>query len=30
MVFSDSPHSQRLPNIDGIKALDDLLRCAKP
>ena len=30
MIFSDSSHSQRLPNIDGLKALDELLRCAKP
>ena len=27
MVFGDSSHSQPLPNIDGINALDDLLRC---
>jgi para-nitrobenzyl esterase len=30
MVFGYSSHSQRLPNIEGLKALDDLLRCAKP
>jgi len=30
MVFSDSSHSQPLPNITGLKALDQLLRCAKP
>lgn len=29
MIFSNSSHSQRLPNIDGLKALDELLRCAK-
>jgi para-nitrobenzyl esterase len=29
MIFSDSSHSQPLPNITGLKALDDLLRCAK-
>ena len=27
MVFSDSSHSQPLPNITGLKALDELLRC---
>jgi para-nitrobenzyl esterase len=30
MLFSDSSHSQPLPNIAGFKALDALLRCAKP
>jgi para-nitrobenzyl esterase len=30
MIFSDSSHSQRLPNVEGLKALDELLRCAKP
>jgi para-nitrobenzyl esterase len=30
MVFGDSSHSQPLPNITGLKALDELLRCAKP
>ena len=30
MVFSDSSHSQPLPNIAGLKALDEILRCAKP
>jgi para-nitrobenzyl esterase len=30
MVLGYSSHSQRLPNIEGLKALDDLLRCAKP
>jgi para-nitrobenzyl esterase len=29
MVFSDSSHSQRLPNSAGLKALDELLRCKK-
>jgi para-nitrobenzyl esterase len=29
MVLSDSSRSQPLPNIEGLKALDDLLRCAK-
>ena len=27
MVFSDSSHSQRLPNVAGLKALDEILRC---
>jgi para-nitrobenzyl esterase len=27
MVFSDSSHSQPLPNLPGLKALDELLRC---
>jgi hypothetical protein len=27
MVFGDSSHSQPLPNIPGLKALDELLRC---
>jgi para-nitrobenzyl esterase len=27
MVFGDSSHSQPLPNITGLKALDELLRC---
>ena len=27
MVFGDSSHSQPLPNIAGLKALDELLRC---
>jgi para-nitrobenzyl esterase len=30
MLFSDFSHSQPLPNIAGFKALDALLRCAKP
>ena len=30
MILGYSSHSQRLPNIEGLKALDDLLRCAKP
>jgi para-nitrobenzyl esterase len=30
MVFSDSSHSQPLPNVMGLKALDELLHCAKP
>jgi len=30
MFFGDSSHSQPLPNIAGFKALDTLLRCAKP
>jgi para-nitrobenzyl esterase len=30
MVLGYSSHSQRLPNIEGLEALDDLLRCAKP
>jgi para-nitrobenzyl esterase len=30
MFFSDSSHSQPLPNIAGFRALDALLRCAKP
>ena len=29
MVFSDSSHSQRLPNLAGLKALDGILRCEK-
>jgi para-nitrobenzyl esterase len=29
MVFSDSSHSQPLPNIAGLKALDALLRCGR-
>jgi hypothetical protein len=27
MVFSDSSHSQPLPNLTGLKALDELMRC---
>jgi hypothetical protein len=27
MVFSDSSHSQPLPNITGLKALDEIMRC---
>jgi para-nitrobenzyl esterase len=27
MVFGDSSHSQPFPNIDGLKALDELMRC---
>lgn len=30
MIFSDSSHSQRLPNAAGLNALDELMRCAKP
>jgi para-nitrobenzyl esterase len=30
MVFGDSSHSQPIPNIMGLRALDELLRCAKP
>jgi para-nitrobenzyl esterase len=30
MIFSDSCHSQTLPNVAGLKALDKILRCAKP
>ena len=30
MVLSDSSHSQQLPNLAGLKALDDILRCANP
>jgi para-nitrobenzyl esterase len=30
MIFSDSSHSQQLPNLAGLKALDELLRCPKP
>jgi para-nitrobenzyl esterase len=30
MIFGESSHSQALPNITGLKALDALLRCEKP
>jgi para-nitrobenzyl esterase len=30
MVLSDSSHSQRLPNLAGLKALDEVLRCQNP
>jgi len=30
MIFSDSSHSEALPNITGLKALDELLRCDIP